>query len=377
MGGTRPGSAPPRAASIRAARAPSVGASNSARSGSSTPSGPPRLARRRVPSSECPPQAKKSSSGPKPEPPSSSLQISARISSVGVRGPGRSAPGRSTRRGAMRSSAATCRRSAVARRGRPESRRSGSSAAAVSRWTKPAASRSTASAVNRSRLCSITPASPPPGAAASSIVRSSFAVPVSTASGAISTPGSSRLPGGAFCSTRSTWTSGAWPGVRSGASSSTSLSNGSSCRRNAASVVAFIRSSSAANGGSPERSARSTRVFTNRPRSGSTSTRPRLAAAVPSSRSSVPASRPSSAASAAASTMNGLAPRWRASSWSAAVRVGERSNGRRSPAGLHASVVGRSAGRSSRAGAPSSSARAAASCTARASPLIQERCQRA
>jgi len=77
------------AASIRAARSDSTGASNRSRSGISMPKAPRRRDITRVASSEWPPSSKKWSAAPTRSPgerPSSSVQMPARTSSTGVRG---------------------------------------------------------------------------------------------------------------------------------------------------------------------------------------------------------------------------------------------------------------------------------------------------
>ncbi len=83
MGGVGP---PPRAASTRAASSATVGASKSARTGTSAPSASRTRDTTRVARSECPPSAKKSSPAPTRSTPSTSAQIPASTSCVGVRG---------------------------------------------------------------------------------------------------------------------------------------------------------------------------------------------------------------------------------------------------------------------------------------------------
>ncbi len=84
---------------IRPARAATVGASNSQRSGTSTPS----TARRReiawIATRELPPAAKKSSCRPIRASPSTSRQTAARVCSTPSRGAASSATGRSTAQG--------------------------------------------------------------------------------------------------------------------------------------------------------------------------------------------------------------------------------------------------------------------------------------
>ena len=59
-------------------------------------------------------------------------------------------------------------------------------------------------------------------------VRSNLAVPPGAASGVMARPGAERRGSGAFCSTKATWNTGVDAGSRTGCSSSTNSSNGSS-----------------------------------------------------------------------------------------------------------------------------------------------------
>ncbi len=85
-GGACAAPAPRSRASARAASPATVGASKIARSGSSTPSASRARVATRVASRECPPSSKKLSSTPTRSTPSTSAQIPASTSSVGVRG---------------------------------------------------------------------------------------------------------------------------------------------------------------------------------------------------------------------------------------------------------------------------------------------------
>ena len=80
------GNPAPRISSTRPASSATVGPSNSARSGTSTPNTCRTRETTRVASSECPPSSKKLSVTPTRSSRSTSAQISASTSSAGVRG---------------------------------------------------------------------------------------------------------------------------------------------------------------------------------------------------------------------------------------------------------------------------------------------------
>ncbi len=85
-GGVRGAAPVPCSRSIRSASPPTVDASNSARSGSSTAKASRTRATTCVASNECPPSAKNSSFTPTSSSSSTSAQICASFVSVGVRG---------------------------------------------------------------------------------------------------------------------------------------------------------------------------------------------------------------------------------------------------------------------------------------------------
>ncbi len=130
-----------------------------------------------------------------------------------------------------------------------------------------------------------------------------MAVPLPDASGLTATPGSSSVSPGTFCSANATWKRGLRPGTRSGASSSTSFSNGTSWCAKAPSAVSRTRRSSPAKPGSPDRSVRRGSVFTKNPTSPSSSACVRPATGVPTTTSSSPAYFARSAWKAARSAM--------------------------------------------------------------------------
>ncbi|CAM5625251.1 hypothetical protein SGRIM128S_08646 [Streptomyces griseomycini] len=151
-------------------------------------------------------------------------------------------------------------------------RRSGAADSASSRRTQRAASASAVGRSNRSVLYSRTPRSPSLAASVRSCranVRSTLAVEVPTSYGAVEAPGSRRVcdtPDSAvLLSASATWKSGCRARERSGASSSTSRSNGTSWWAYAARSVSRTRAISSAKVGSPEVSVRSTSVLTNSP----------------------------------------------------------------------------------------------------------------
>ena len=127
-------------------------------------------------------------------------------------------------------------------------------------------------------------------------------------------PGAAR-PRALFCRANITWKSGAWPRLRSGASSSTSCSNGTSwCCVRAQRRLAHAAQQLAERRARRARSVRSTSVLTKKPISPSVSSRVRPAMGVPTHDVVLPGVRATAAAaSAASSVMNSVAPSRRAS----------------------------------------------------------------
>ena len=121
----------------------------------------------------------------------------------------------------------SCDRSTGDSSGSSNRRRPGSCTAADSRRVKCPANRSIVAASNRSRLYSSTP-DRPSSVSVNVQERSNFAVPVSTGIAVSTSPGSTSGPDGAFCNENSTCTSGGRLRSRSGDSSSTRRSNGTS-----------------------------------------------------------------------------------------------------------------------------------------------------
>ena len=117
-----------------------------------------------------------------------------------------------------------CSRSAALSSGSAVTGVSGDAAAAASRVASWPASRRAVAASKRSARYSIHPAIPSPSGA-SSRLRSSLAVPLSTGRPRNRSPGAASS-GAAVCTASITWNSGVRPRFRSGASSSTSRSNG-------------------------------------------------------------------------------------------------------------------------------------------------------
>ena len=116
-------------------------------------------------------------------------------------------------------------------------------------------------------------------------VRSTIATPGSTSSGLSVRPGSSSGRSGAFCKANITWTTGLRLRSRAGRSSSTSRSKGRSWCAKASRHTSRMWPRNSFADGSPDRSARSTRVLTKKPTTSSISARLRLATGVPTRRS--------------------------------------------------------------------------------------------
>jgi len=176
---------------------------------------------------------------------------------------------------------------------------------------KHASRRAAVVASKRSVLYSILPSSPAI-VSVRSTVNSSFEVPVASGTVRSERPGNAKAPAGAFCTASITCASGGRLRSRSGISSSTRRSNGTSWCAKAASVVSRRRPRRVTNVGSPSSRARSTRVLTKRPISGSVSTRVRPATGVATARSSWPVARCSSVVKPARRVMKRVAPCCRA-----------------------------------------------------------------
>ncbi len=112
-------------------------------------------------------------------------------------------------------------------------------------------------------------------------------------------PGSSKSPPGAFCTTSPVWNSGWWDSDRDGFSTSTRCSNGTSWCAYADSAVSRTRPNSSTKLGSPLVSVRSTRVLMKKPTSSSRASSVRPAIGEPIAMSVPAPSRVYSAASAA------------------------------------------------------------------------------
>ncbi len=130
------------------------------------------------------------------------------------------------------------------------------------------------------------------------------------------------------------------------------------------------------NEGSPDRSPRSTTVFTSSPTSPSSSTWPRPATGVPTATSCCPDQRPSTICSTASSTVNRVTPCRRASSPSALSSSFGRSISTAPPRPDQPAGRGRSVGSSS-TGTPARARSQYASCRSSTSPAIRSRCQTA
>lgn len=118
--------------------------------------------------------------------------------------------------------------------------------------------------------------------------RSNWLFASDTSTSSLVTPGASKAPSRTFCSANSTWTSGLRERSRSGASSATSLPNGTSWWAKEASALSVTRRTNSSNPGSPCRSSRTGTVFRKQPTRSSNSARSRLATGVPTSRWSWP-----------------------------------------------------------------------------------------
>jgi hypothetical protein len=174
-----------------------------------------------------------------------------------------------------------------------------------------------------------------------------------------------------------TWKSGAWLRLRSGCSSATSRSNGTSWCSYAPSVPSRTRPSSSRKVGSPERSVRSTSVLAKKPISSSTSRRVRPAMGLPTTTSSLPLYFDSSSWKAESSTMYSVAPSPRPSAWRRSSSARGRSNLSRAPRCDCTGGRGRSVGSSSSAGAPASRSFHQPTWRSSASPRSCSRCHTA
>ncbi len=182
---------------------------------------------------------------------------------------------------------ASSRRSGSGRSARSERRRPGAAVTSSSTRSKRPARRSMVAESKRSVLNSRAPRRPPSSSVRSSI-RSNLETPGSRSGLRISRSASTARTGGAFCSTTRTWKSGVRDRSRSGCSSSTSFSKGRSWCAKAPWATSRRRPSSSRNDGSPDRSARRTRVLVKKPISPSISGRRRLATGEPTAMSSCP-----------------------------------------------------------------------------------------
>ncbi|MCQ0012543.1 hypothetical protein LUX39_00640 [Actinomadura madurae] len=231
---------------------------------------------------------------------------------------------------------------------RDDRRRSGASVTWVSSARRSSSSRSTVAASKRSAANAANPStSSSPSAKYRS--RSNFTPPVSGRNGSARTPGRARRTSSSRWWTIITWNSGLRASDRSGASRSTTRSNGTPACENAARSAVRTRSSSSANVGSPDRSVRRTSGLTKTPTRPARSSSARPAMGEPSAMSSPAPDRCSSAATAACSTMNTLVPVSRARRRAPA--AGSR-NGTSPPRWLASAGRGRSNGRSVSSGAP-------------------------
>ncbi len=135
-----------------------------------------------------------------------------------------------------------------------------------------------------------------------------------TGAGSASSPAKSGVVVSAGCTWIMTWNRGFWDSDRSGRSTSTIRSKGTSWWANASRSVSRTRRSSSANPGSPAVSVRSTSVLTKNPTMSSSALSDRPATGVPKGMSVPAPIRVSSAANPACSTMNSVQPADRASS---------------------------------------------------------------
>ncbi len=237
--------------------------------------------------------------------------------------------------------------------------RSGSvSSASSSRRHRVSTPRTPASS-NRSVANSTDPVSPA-GRPASSVVsarlmaRSTRAVAVESGAAVMFTPGNSALVTGRFCSANVTWNTGWCAMDRTGLSTSTSCSKGTSWCSNASTARARTWPTSSRNDGSPEVSVRSTRVLTKKPTSSRSASSVRPAIGAPRTMSVPAPRRVSRAAMLACNTMNTVAPDSRASVASPWCSVASRANDSVAPWCVAVAGRGRSVGSSSTAGAPAS-----------------------
>ncbi len=161
----------------------------------------------------------------------------------------------------------------------------------------------------------------------------------------------------ALCSENATWKSGEWLKLRSGRSSATSLSKGTSWCSYAPSVTSRTRPTSARKLGSPDRSVRSTSVLTKKPISSSTSPRPRPATGLPTTTSSLPLYRDSSVWKAPSATMYSVTPSCRPSARSLSSTSAGSWTCSLAPRKLCTAGRGWSVGSSSSSGAPRSFSR--------------------
>ena len=165
--------------------------------------------------------------------------------------------------------------------------------------------------------------------------------------------------------------------LRSGCSSATSRSNGTSWFSYAPSVASRTRRSTSRKLGSPERSVRSTRVLMKKPISSSTSPRVRPAMGLPTTTSSLPAYFASSTWKAPSSIMYRVAPSLRPSDRSRSSRSSEKPTGIVAPRSVCTGGRGRSVGSSSSSGAPARRSRQYESCRSSTSPSSCWRCHAA
>ena len=186
-------------------------------------------------------------------------------------------------------SSTTRRRSSGPASSRADMRTSGSTPTRSSTRWKWAIIRSMVSGSNRSVAYSSTPPSPSSRMFRASVM-SNLLVPVSGSSGRASmSPASSSSVAWMASRAKITWNRGVCRSDRSGRSSATSRSKGSSWWAYAPRAVARTRRSTSRNAGSPDRSVRSTTVLTKNPTSFSSSRRLRPATGLPMTTSSVPA----------------------------------------------------------------------------------------
>ncbi len=194
--------------------------------------------------------------------------------------------------------------------------------------------------------------------------RSNLVTPGSVRSTAASRPNRARTSWVTVLCDTMVWKSGCRVRDRSGLTASTTASNGRSAWSSAARSAPRTRFRRAANVGSPDRSARSTTVFTKKPTRPSRAGSDRPATGLPRGMSSPAPSRWSRVATAACTTMKTLVPDARARRRMPEARAAGTSWCTMPPALSGSAGRGRSAGGVASAGSPASASRQYAACRA-------------